>query len=81
MLNAKHYQLFLNILLSLLHMQDNNMRESIKPDRMWSLMLIYLGRVELYKSLEYQFSISLNSISYIINQVVPQTIVILGREF
>lgn len=62
-------------------MQDNNMGDSIKPDRMWSLMLIYLGRVELYKSLEYQFSISLNSISYIINQVVPQTIVILGREF
>ena len=80
-MDAKHYQVFLNILSSSLHMQENNVEESIKPDNMWSLMLIYLARLQLCKSLEYQFSVIRNSISYISDQVVPQTIVILGREF
>ncbi|XP_057314357.1 uncharacterized protein LOC130655608 [Hydractinia symbiolongicarpus] len=69
-----------HLLAPVLHQQDTNMRECIKPEEMCCITLRYLASGESFRSLEYQFRISKKAISYIVQEVCSAIAEALGKN-
>ena len=57
------------------------MADFIKPEEMCCVALRYFASGENFRSLEYQFSIGRQAISYIVEQVAAAIIKILGETY